>query len=76
MATPDSLIDAIGDNAGDVYRYLEEQQDDGRVRATEIKDELKMTTADIYQAIGWLAREDNLEVFKQGNSVQVDLNGQ
>lgn len=76
MANADPLIDVIGENAGNVYRYLEEHQDNGRVRATEIKNELGLTTSAIYQAIGWLAREDNLDVFKEGNSVQVDLNGQ
>ncbi len=75
MAQEKSIMDDIGVNAGRIYRFLEDNQEgDEPVKATEAKDELDLSTSDVYLALGWLAREDQVEVRKKGNSVRVKVN--
>lgn len=71
MAEEKSYIGDVGFNAGDVYAYLEKDGD--KVKATEVKDALELSTSDLYLALGWLAREDQIDVLKKGNSVRAQL---
>jgi len=74
MAAEKSILDNIGINAGRVYRFLEDKQDgNSPVKATEVKDEFDIATADVYLALGWLAREDQVDILKKGNSVRVKI---
>ncbi len=70
MAEEKSHVGSIGFNAGQVYNYLEEEE--GAMKATEIKKELNFSTSDVYLALGWLAREDQVDVLKKGNSVRAN----
>ena len=71
MADESLIIGDIGFDAGNVYRYLEEQGK--KTKATDIKSELGISTSAVYLALGWLAREDQVSIYKKGNSVRVDL---
>ncbi len=75
MAQESNIMDEIGINAGRIYRFLEDSQEGAEpVKATEAKDELDLSTSDVYLALGWLARENQVEVRKKGNSVRLRIN--
>ncbi|MFP4687415.1 MAG: winged helix-turn-helix domain-containing protein [bacterium] len=71
MAEEKSIMGDIGFEAGDVYRELENSS--GKLKATDLKNSLDLSTSSIYLALGWLAREDKVKVYKKGNSVRVEL---
>jgi hypothetical protein len=57
------MIDAIGDTAGKVWRFLEGK---GEANLSQLKKGVAADPNLILQAIGWLAREDKLRVEKKG----------
>jgi 3-methyladenine DNA glycosylase AlkD len=64
------MIDQIGETAGVVWKYLKENGD------TSIPKLIKNLKSDdflITAALGWLAREDKIEVFVKGRSKAVRL---
>ena len=74
MAEENSIVDDIGMDAGQIYRFLKEKRGKNPpTKATEVKNELDFSTSDVYLALGWLAREDQVEVLKKGNSVRAKL---
>lgn len=61
----------IGEAAGKIYQGLEKNgtQDAGALqKETEIKD-----AALFNQALGWLAREGNIDFEKKGTSLEISL---
>lgn len=75
MADEKTIMDDIGINAGRIYRFLEDEQEgNSPVKATKVKDEFDVSTSDVYLALGWLAREDQIEILKKGNSVRMKIN--
>ena len=64
------LQEQIGQSAGQIYNYL---NSNGEATFSKIKKELdlKGNFADI--GLGWLAREDKVELSKKGSSVNVRL---
>jgi len=52
----------IGEAAGKVWKFLEEN---GEANLTQIKKGVKEDPNLILQAIGWLAREDKLQIEKK-----------
>jgi hypothetical protein len=52
------LQDKIGEVAGYVWRYLE---DEGKCSVSSISSSLDFPRSKVNMAIGWLAREDKLE---------------
>ncbi len=71
MAEEKSVMGDIGFEAGDIYREIESAGK--KIKATDLKKSLDLSTASVYLALGWLAREDKVKVYKQGNSVRVEL---
>jgi len=53
------MLKTIGETAGKIWHYLKEN---GEVTSLKLKSALGITNADLYMAIGWLAREGNLHV--------------
>lgn len=51
------LKNSVGENAGKIWRLLNEK---GELTVAQIKKELKIKNEDLYMAIGWLLREENL----------------
>ena len=47
----------IGETAGKIYRCLE---DNGEQTVTKVQREIKADAPIFYQAVGWLARENNI----------------
>ena len=64
------LQDKIGQSAGEIYNYL---SNNGESTFSKMKKELylKGNFADL--GLGWLAREDKVEISKKGTSVSVRL---
>ena len=56
------MIPKIGETAGKVWEFLEEK---GEATMTQIKKGVKADPNLILQAIGWLAREDKLQIQKK-----------
>ena len=64
------LEDRIGEVAGYVWRYLE---DEGECSVSSISSSLDFPRSKVNMAIGWLAREDKLEFLDEGRGTYVGL---
>ena len=64
------MIPRIGETAGKVWRFLEEKDE---ATLTQIKKGVKADPNLVLQAIGWLAREDKLQIEKKGRYVTYAL---
>ncbi|MCF7833572.1 MAG: winged helix-turn-helix domain-containing protein [Candidatus Marinimicrobia bacterium] len=60
----------IGTLAGKVWKSLDKN---GAMTASALVKALNAKSNDIYMALGWLLREDKLNVTKAGNSVKYSL---
>ncbi len=64
------MVEKVGETAGMVWRYLEENGD------TSIPQLVKKLNSDdfmIYAALGWLAREEKIELFTKGKTKAAKL---
>jgi hypothetical protein len=57
------MIYDIGETAGSIWRTLDEE---GPLRLSTLKKQIKVADALFYMAIGWLAREGKLEFEAEG----------
>jgi hypothetical protein len=64
------LHDQIGHSAGQIYNYL---SNNGEAAFSKIKKELDLSSNFADLGLGWLAREDKVEISKKGASVNVRL---
>jgi hypothetical protein len=64
------MIDKIGETAGLVWKYLEEN---GDTSIPQLSKNLKSDDFLVTAALGWLAREDKIQVFVKGRSKAVRL---
>lgn len=64
------LQEQIGFSAGMIYDYL---NNNGEVTFSKIKKELDLKGNFADLGLGWLAREDKVEISKKGTSVSVRL---
>jgi hypothetical protein len=64
------MIAKIGETAGRVWRTLDEE---GELRLAALKKQIDVSDALLYMAVGWLAREDKLEVEAEGRSYRLRL---
>ncbi|HOE69292.1 MAG TPA: winged helix-turn-helix domain-containing protein [Candidatus Omnitrophota bacterium] len=61
---------AIGETAGKIYRLLEQK---GEQTVTKAQKEIGADDAIFYQALGWLARENNVNFNKLGKTLKISL---
>lgn len=61
----------IGFSAGQIYNYLTENE--GQATFTKIKKDLDLKSNFAELGLGWLAREDKIELAKSGNSLKIKL---
>lgn len=61
----------IGLAAGDIWKALKGH---GEVNAAQLSKMLNMKSALVYQALGWLAREDKINYRVKGEKIFVSLN--
>ena len=64
------LIDQIGVSAGQIYEYL---NSNGESSFSKMKKELDLKGNFADLGLGWLARENKVEISKKGTSVSVRL---
>ena len=64
------LQDQFGQSAGQIYTYL---SNNGEATFSKIKKELDLKGNFADLGLGWLAREDKVEISKKGSSVNVRL---
>lgn len=64
------LLDQIGVSAGEIYNYL---NNNGESTFAKMKKELDLKGNFADLGLGWLAREDKVEISKKGTSVSVKL---
>ena len=64
------LLDQIGFSAGEIYEYLNAK---GETSFSKMKKELDLKGNFADLGLGWLAREDKVEISKKGTSVSVKL---
>ena len=60
----------IGETAGEVWEVLKKK---GKVNIAQLPRALKEKSVIVYQALGWLAREDKIIYHKSGDKVFVSL---
>lgn len=64
------VIQRIGETAGRIWHTLDEE---GELRISTLKRQVDAPEPIVYMALGWLAREDKLEVEPQGRTFVVRL---
>ena len=64
------VINQIGETAGRIWHTLDEE---GPLRVATLKKQFDVPEAIVYMALGWLAREDKLEIEPDGRSYRVQL---
>lgn len=64
------MKDIVGEIAGKVYGYLEEQ---GESSVNKITKNVDGSRSKVNMAIGWLAREDKLEFIDRGKGMGIRL---
>lgn len=57
-------IEAIGENAGKVWRNLNEER--GEISIQELSRKMNLSAIDVALAVGWLARENNINIQRKG----------
>jgi hypothetical protein len=69
-ATPVSCLAEIGETAGAVWRLLDKK---GPLTLAKLVKDIDLPRDTIMQALGWLAREDKIEIEENGRTRTVSL---
>ena len=64
------MIDRVGFAAGEIWKYLLEN---GESSPIKIKANLGLSNTMLYLALGWLAREDKVNIAQQDYSYRISL---
>lgn len=67
----ETMEQSIGLSAGQIYNYLAEN--DGQATFSKLKKELDLKGNFAELGLGWLAREEKIEMAKSGNSLKITL---
>jgi hypothetical protein len=67
----ESMEQEIGLSAGQIYNYLAENK--GQATFTKIKKDLDLKGNFAELGLGWLAREEKVELAKSGSSLKIRL---
>ena len=67
----ETLQETIGFSAGEIYNYLAENE--GQATFAKMKKDLDLKSNFAELGLGWLAREEKIEIAKSGNSIKVKL---
>jgi hypothetical protein len=66
------MIQSIGETAGKVWQFL---NDKGEANIIQLMKGVEADSSLIFQALGWLAREDKLFIEKKGGYITYSLKG-
>lgn len=67
----ESMEQSIGLSAGQIYNYLTDNE--GQATFTKLKKDLDLKGNFAELGLGWLAREEKIELAKSGNSLKIKL---
>lgn len=67
-----TIEETIGQSAGQIWNYLTENK--GQATMTKIKKDLDLKGNFAELGLGWLARENKVQLAKSGSSIKVILN--
>jgi hypothetical protein len=70
MATSMTGVEQIGETAGILWRYLDSS---GPCALTKLVKETDLPRDQVMQAIGWLAREDKIQIDENSRSRVISL---
>ncbi len=65
-----SVVQTIGEAAGHIWHTL---HDDGELRLSTLQKRVEASPTLLHLALGWLAREDKIEITSDGRSYRVRL---
>jgi len=65
------VIHEISKAAGDVWQLLHQEEEE--VSITQLKKSLQLKENVLYMALGWLAREDQLNFTTRGRSTKISI---
>ncbi len=68
-----TTVTSVGATAGKIWTYLEKH---GRSSVSAVEKAAKVPKREIQMAIGWLAREDKIELAEEKRILYVWLKGQ
>ncbi|MFH0947950.1 MAG: winged helix-turn-helix domain-containing protein [Elusimicrobiota bacterium] len=64
------MVDEIGTTAGQIWKYLSKNSE---VTALKLKSALGITNTVLYMGIGWLAREEKINVVEYAKGYKISL---
>ncbi len=64
------MNDLIGITAGEIWKFLSEKQ---KATIMEIKSNLGISNTLLHLALGWLMRENKIEIVESGHTYKVSL---
>ena len=67
----ETMEHSIGLSAGQIYNYLSENE--GQATFSKLKKDLDLKGNFAELGLGWLAREEKIELAKSGNSLKIRL---
>ena len=67
----ETLESSIGESAGQIYNYLADNK--GQATFTKLKKDLDLKGNFAELGLGWLAREEKIELAKSGSSIKIKL---
>ena len=67
----ETMEQSIGFSAGQIYSYLAENK--GEATFTKMKKDLDLKGNFAELGLGWLAREEKVDLAKSGNSLKIKL---
>lgn len=67
----ETMEQSIGLSAGQIYNYLADNK--GQATFTKLKKDLDLKGNFAELGLGWLAREDKIELAKSGSSLKIKL---
>jgi len=71
MQMQETMEQSIGLSAGQIYNYLAENE--GQATFSKMKKDLDLKSNFAELGLGWLAREEKIELAKSGNSLKIKL---
>ena len=66
----EQMMETIGQSAGQIWEYLESN---GEVSLSKMRKDLDLAGNFTEMGLGWLAREDKIEMFRKGSHTKVRL---
>ncbi len=64
------MLEQIGEHAGSIWEHL---STNGKMSVSAIKKSTELKEKDVLMGLGWLAREDKLNIEQKGNQLHISL---